>query len=221
MHKIVNNLLSIQNTIKLKIKELNYQNYEPNIIAISKTFSTEQILPLINHGHIHFGENKVQEALFKWVNIKKDFIKIKLHMVGKLQTNKVKYAVSLFDYIHSLDNLKLAEKIANEEVKQKKKINIFIQINISSEEQKNGISLDKVENFYKICKEKLGLKIIGLMCLPPNGSAVEKYFFKTLNLKKLINLPYLSMGMSGDYLKALEYKSNFLRIGSKIFGNRK
>ncbi len=221
MHKSVNNLLSIENTIKLKIKELNYQNYEPKIVAISKTFPIEHIFPLIKHGHIHFGENKVQEALSKWTDVKNDFAKIKLHMVGKLQTNKVKHAVSLFDYIHSLDNLKLAEKIANEEIKQKKKLNIFVQINIGREEQKNGISSDKLDDFYKVCVEKLNLNIIGLMCLPPNDNIVEKYFFEMLNLKKKLNFQSLSMGMSEDYLKAIEYKSNFLRIGSKIFGNRK
>ena len=169
---------------------------------------------------MHFGENKVQEALLKWTNIKQDFIKIKLHMIGKLQSNKVKYAVSLFDYIHSLDNLKLAEKIANEELKQKKKIKIFIQINIGDEDQKGGISPNKIEDFYKICSQDLGLNIIGLMCLPPNNKNVEIYFSQMLNLKKKIGLLNLSMGMSEDYLKALNYEANYLRIGSKIFGNR-
>ena len=220
MHKIVDNLLSIQNLIKLKIKDLNLSNYNPNIIAVTKTFSIDHISPLINHGHLHFGENKVQEALLKWTNIKQDFIKIKLHMIGKLQSNKVKYAVSLFDYIHSLDNLKLAEKIANEELKQKKKIKIFIQINIDDEDQKGGISPNKIEDFYKICSQDLGLNIIGLMCLPPNNKNVEIYFSQMLNLKKKIGLLNLSMGMSEDYLKALNYEANYLRIGSKIFGNR-
>ena len=178
------------------------------------------ISPLINHGHIHFGENKIQEALTKWTNIKQDFSQIKLHMIGKLQSNKVKFALSLFDYIHSLDNLKLAEKIAKEELKQNKKIKIFIQVNIGEEEQKNGILPNKLESFYKICSQDLGLNIIGLMCLPPINKNVESYFAKMLNLRNTVNLPDLSMGMSEDYLNALNYQANYLRIGSKIFGNR-
>ncbi len=177
-------------------------------------------MPLINYGHEHFGENKVQESLEKWTDIKNDFKNIKLHMVGKLQTNKVKYAVSLFDYIHSLDNLKLAEKISSEQIKKNKKIKIFIQINIGSENQKSGILPEGLKNFYKICKEDLNLDIIGLMCLPPKNLNEEKYFSEMLNLLKKINLKDLSMGMSNDYLKALKYKSTFLRIGSKIFGER-
>ena len=178
------------------------------------------ISPLINHGHIHFGENKIQEALTKWTNIKQDFSQIKLHMIGKLQSNKVKFALSLFDYIHSLDNLKLAEKIAKEELKQNKKIKIFIQVNIGEEEQKNGVSPNKLESFYKICSQDLGLNIIGLMCLPPINKNVESYFSKMLNLRNTVDLPDLSMGMSEDYLNALNYQANYLRIGSKIFGNR-
>ena len=175
---------------------------------------------MINYGHVHFGENKVQEALIKWENIKQDFHKIKLHMVGKLQSNKVKYAVSLFDYIHSLDNLKLAEKIAKEELKQNKKIKIFIQVNIGDEIQKSGIAPNKVENFFKICSKNLGLNIIGLMCLPPNNKNIEIHFSQMLNLRKKINLLDLSMGMSDDYIKAINYEANYLRIGSKIFGER-
>ena len=178
------------------------------------------ISPLINHGHIHFGENKIQEALTKWTNIKQDFSQIKLHMIGKLQSNKVKFALSLFDYIHSLDNLKLAEKIAKEELKQNKKIKIFIQVNIGEEEQKNGVLPNKLESFYKICSQDLGLNIIGLMCLPPINKNVESYFAKMLNLRNTVDLPDLSMGMSEDYLNALNYQANYLRIGSKIFGNR-
>ena len=180
----------------------------------------DHISPLINHGHIHFGENKIQEALTKWTNIKQDFSQIKLHMIGKLQSNKVKFALSLFDYIHSLDNLKLAEKIAKEELKQNKKIKIFIQVNIGEEEQKNGVSPNKLESFYKICSQDLGLNIIGLMCLPPINKNVESYFAKMLNLRNTVDLPDLSMGMSEDYLNALNYQANYLRIGSKIFGNR-
>ena len=179
-----------------------------------------EILPLINVGHIHFGENKVQEAIDKWTDVKQSFDHIQLHMIGKLQTNKVKYAVQLFDYIHSLDNLKLAEKISVEEKKRGKKIKIFIQINIGNEIQKSGIAPDKLENFYKICTQDLKLNIIGLMCLPPKNLNENKYFLEMLNLSKNIKLNDLSMGMSGDYITAVKYKSTFLRIGSKIFGKR-
>ena len=162
MHKTVNNLLSIQSELKLKIKELNFKNYEPKIIAVCKTFKIRDILPLINQGHIHFGENKVQEAIEKWSIIKNDFKDIKLHMIGKLQTNKVKYAVPLFDYIHSIDSLKLAEKISKEQIKNKKKLKLFIQINIGDENQKNGILINELENFYRKCINhwSIGLTII-------------------------------------------------------------
>ena len=220
MHNILENLLSIEKNIKSRIDELKLQNYKPNVIAVSKTFPMQDILPLINHGHIHFGENKVQEAIEKWSNIKNDFQHIKLHMIGKLQTNKVKYVIPLFDYIHSLDSLKLAEKISNEEEKKKKKLKIFIQINIGNENQKSGISVDSLTNFYNICTKELSLNIIGLMCLPPNNDNSSIYFSKMEKLSKNINLENLSMGMSQDYIEAIKYKSTYLRIGSKIFGNR-
>jgi len=220
MHKSVDKLIAIQNEIQEKSIQFNYQNYQPNIVAVSKTFPLTQMMPLINHGHIHFGENKVQEAIEKWIDIKNNFENIKLHMVGKLQTNKVKYAVPLFDYIHSLDNLKLAEKIANEQSKKNKKVKIFIQINIANESQKSGIQKEKIENFYKVCHEDLGLNIIGLMCLPPKNIRDEIYFSEMFNLSRKIKLTDLSMGMSSDYLNAIKYRSTFLRIGSKIFGNR-
>ena len=187
---------------------------------MSKTFPMSEILPLINDGHVHFGENKVQEALDKWTDVKQSFDHIKLHMIGKLQTNKVKYAIPLFDYIHSLDNLKLAEKISSEEKKKNKKVKIFIQINIGNEIQKNGIDPDKLENFYNICTQDLKLDIVGLMCLPPKNLNEEKYFLNMFNLSKKIKLKDLSMGMSSDYMTAIKYKSTFLRIGSKIFGKR-
>lgn len=220
MHNIVNNLLSIQSEIKLKINELNFKNYQPNIVAVSKTFSIQDILPLINHGHIHFGENKVQEAVEKWTNIKNDFKHLKLHMIGKLQTNKVKYVVPLFDYIHSVDNIKLAEKISKEQIKNNKKIKLFIQINIGNEDQKTGISEDRLENFFNICTNELDLNVIGIMCLPPNDSQSSKYFSTMIQLIKKIKLKDTSMGMSNDYLDAVGYKSTYLRIGSKIFGAR-
>ncbi len=179
-----------------------------------------EINPLINHGQIHFGENKVQEALEKWTDIKKDFKHIQLHMIGKLQSNKVKFVVPLFDYIHSLDNLKLAEKISNEQKKINKKLKIFIQINISNEDQKNGICEDQLENFHKKCVQDLNLDIIGLMCLPPKDEDTKNYFLKMKNLAKKIEVNELSMGMSNDYLEAAKLGSTFLRIGSKIFGQR-
>ena len=178
------------------------------------------ILPLINHGHLDFGENKVQEALEKWQNIKSDFSQLNLHMIGKLQSNKVKHAISLFDYIHSLDNLKLAEKISNEQIKQNKKIKFFIQVNIGNESQKSGVSILDIDKFYKHCMHDLGLNIIGFMCLPPNDVNVSSYFSNMQNLMSNSELSELSMGMSNDYLEAIKFESTYLRIGSKIFGQR-
>jgi pyridoxal phosphate enzyme (YggS family) len=220
MHNIVNKIVSIKNEIQLKINQTQEINYNPKIVAVSKTFPIGEILPLINDGHVHFGENKVQEAIDKWTDIKQSFDHIKLHMIGKLQTNKVKYVIPLFDYIHSLDNLKLAEKISSEEKKKNKKLKIFIQINIGNEIQKNGISPDKLGIFYKICTHDLKLDIIGLMCLPPKNLKEDKYFLNMLELSKKLKLKDLSMGMSSDYMTAIKYKSTFLRIGSKIFGKR-
>ena len=220
MHKVVNNLISIQNELKIKIKKLNLENYNPNIIAVSKTFSIKDILPLINHGHIHFGENKIQEAVEKWTDIKNDFKNIKLHMIGKLQTNKVKYAIPLFDYIHSVDNLKLAEKISKEQVKKNKIMKPFIQINIGNERQKSGILVEDLDTFYNKCTKDLGLNILGLMCLPPNNNKVSTYFSKMQQLVKNLKLKEISMGMSSDYLDAIDFQTTYLRIGSKIFGER-
>ena len=220
MHNIVNNLLSIQNELKIKIKKLNFENYYPNIVAVSKTFTINDILPLINHGHLHFGENKVQESIEKWTSIKSDFKNIKLHMIGKLQTNKVKYVVPLFDYIHSVDNLKLAEKISQQQVKNNKIMKLFIQINIGNENQKNGVLIDQLDKFYNQCTNDLGLNVIGLMCLPPNDSKSQIYFSKMEELAKKLKLKDISMGMSNDYLEAVNYQSTYLRIGSKIFGER-
>ena len=220
MHKVVNNLISIQNELKIKIKKLNLENYNPNVIAVSKTFSIKDILPLINHGHFHFGDNKIQEAVEKWTDIKNDFKNIKLHMIGKLQTNKVKYAIPLFDYIHSVDNLKLAEKISKEQVKKNKIMKLFIQINIGNEKQKSGILVEDLDTFYNKCTKDLGLNILGLMCLPPNDSKVSTYFSKMQQLVKNLKLKEISMGMSSDYLDAIDFQTTYLRIGSKIFGER-
>ncbi len=178
------------------------------------------ILPLIEYGHIHFGENKVQEAADKWPVIKNKFKNIKLHMIGKLQTNKVKNAINLFDYIHSLDSLKLAKKISDEQKKNNKNIKLFIQINIGNENQKSGILIEELENFYSVCTRDLNLDIIGLMCLPPINEEPTKYFKKMKLLSENISLNNLSMGMSSDYMIALDNGANFLRIGSQIFGAR-
>ena len=220
MHNSLNNLIEIQKEIQLKIQELKDLIKLPKIIAVSKTHPMSNILPLINHGHLDYGENKVQEAIDKWSNIKLDFNHLNLHMIGKLQSNKAKHAVSLFDYIHSLDSLKLAEKISNEQIKQNKKVKLFIQINIGDESQKNGVSLLNVDKFYKQCIKDFGLDVVGFMCLPPNDEKTSSYFLKMKNLIKQMNLPELSMGMSNDYLEAIKFNSTYLRIGSKIFGQR-
>ena len=220
MHNIVNNLISIQNELKIKIKKLDLKNYNPNIVAVSKTFPLNDIIPLINYGHIHFGENKVQEAVEKWKDIKIDFKNIQLHMIGKLQTNKVKYVVPLFDYIHSLDNFKLAEIISKEQIKNNKIMKLFIQINIGHEDQKGGVLIDELENFYNKCTKNLGLNIVGLMCLPPNEKKSSFYFSQMQELTKSLNLKDISMGMSNDYMDAINYQTTYLRIGSKIFGER-
>ena len=212
----VNNLITIQETLKKNIKI----SKQTNIIAVSKTFPIESIFPLINHGHEHYGENKVQEAIEKWTTIKQDFINIKLHLIGKLQTNKVKFVIPLFDYIHTLDNTKLAEKIANEEIKKNKKLKIFIQVNIGKEEQKNGIEVEKLTKFYELCKKDFKLDIIGLMCIPPQDKNSETYFVEMKKISAEMGLTDLSMGMSDDYLDASKNEATFLRIGSKIFGKR-
>ena len=216
MHKSINNLALINNQIKSKFGEIK----NLNIIAVSKTFPFSEIEPLINNGHVHFGENKVQEAMQKWGNIKSSFKDLKLHMVGKLQTNKVKYAVTLFDYIHSLDNIKLAEKISIEQKRINKNLKIFIQVNLGNESQKSGIEKENLKNFYEKCTKELQLNIIGLMCLPPLEGAVSLYFKEMLELNKFIGLKDLSIGMSSDYIDAIDHGATFVRIGSKIFGNR-
>ena len=180
----------------------------------------DSILPVINEGHTHFGENKVQEAMEKWTSIKQDFPKINLHLIGKLQTNKVKFVLPLFDYIHSLDNLKLASKIADEQIKKNFKPKIFIQVNIGEELQKGGIEISNLENFYKRCVEEFKLNIIGLMCIPPFGKDPKPYFIKMRELSENLDLKDISMGMSDDYMEAIEQGSTFIRVGSKIFGAR-
>ena len=192
----------------------------PNIVAVSKSFSLEHIKPLINAGHLHFGENKIQEAEKKWIDIKKIHPKLKLHFIGKLQTNKVKNALKLFDYIHSVDSYNLAEHISKYSNQLKSNPKLFVQINIGNEPQKSGIKISDVNDFVNECKNKLSLNIVGLMCLPPINNNSEKYFSKMQDMKNKLNLNHLSMGMTNDYLLATKFGSSFLRIGTKIFGER-
>jgi len=215
MHNSVKNLIYIEELIKSK----KNPDKLTNIIAVSKTFPIENILPLIEHGHLHYGENKVQEALDKWNDIKLKNNAIKLHLIGGLQTNKVKFALRIFDYIHSLDSEKLAKKISAEQIKQEKKPKIFIQVNIGNEDQKSGINKDNLLSFYKFCK-KLDLDIIGTMCIPPNDGNTEKYFSKMNEINQKLNFEELSMGMSADYLVAIKNNATYVRVGSRIFGTR-
>ena len=218
MHKTVQNLIGIENQIKSNLSGSNTIKL-PKIIAVSKTFKMDNISPLIEHGHIDFGENKVQEAIDKWTEIKEKNPDIKLHMIGRLQTNKVKFAVKLFDYIHSVDSEKLAKKIADEQLKIKKEIKIFIQVNIGNEKQKSGINKVQTDSLVNFCKE-LNLDVVGLMCIPPMGEDSSLYFTEMNKISNSYNFKELSMGMSSDYLDAAKEKATFLRIGSSIFGQR-
>ena len=218
MHNTIKNLLDIDNNIKVHLNKLNI-NSRPKIIAVSKTFKIDKILPLIEYGHIDFGENKVQEAIEKWTEIKKINLQIKLHMIGKLQTNKVKYAVRIFDYIHSVDSTKLAKKIADEQNKINKKIKVFLQINIGDEDQKSGINKAEANHLVTYCKE-IGLDLIGLMCIPPANVDPNNYFEEMNRLNKSFGFEDLSMGMSSDYLIAAKHFATYLRVGSSIFGFR-
>ena len=214
----VQKLIHIEELVKSKEADLNNPN-PSKIIAVSKTFSLDKIMPLINHGHSHFGENKVQEALDKWTIIKEEKPDLKLHLVGKLQTNKVKFAIKLFDFIHSVDSKKLAKKISEEQSKQNKKVKIFLQVNVGNEEQKSGILKKDLDDLYHYCND-LKLDIIGLMCIPPNNSDPNPFFQELNYMNKNLSLKELSMGMSSDYIKAVENNSTYLRIGSAIFGER-
>ena len=215
MHKSIVNLNLIKEDLKTKIN--NYRNVK--IIAVSKTFSIEAIMPLIEYGHLEYGENKVQEAITKWTDIKLARPNLKLHLIGRLQTNKVKFALKLFDYIHSVDTKKLAKKIAEEELKQNKKIKIFLQVNIGNENQKSGINKDNLNDLYSYCKN-LNLDVVGLMCIPPIDDNTENFFKEMKLLTKKLNLLELSMGMSADYIEAAKNSATYIRIGSNIFGKR-
>jgi pyridoxal phosphate enzyme (YggS family) len=218
MHNSVQNLINTKNTIKSKLEDLKI-NKLPKIIAVSKAFKLDKILPLVEYGHLDYGENKVQEAIEKWSDIKDKNKDIKLHLIGKLQTNKVKFALKIFDYIHSLDSEKLANKIAEEQIKQGKRLKLFIQVNIGNEDQKSGINREKLAEFYKFCIN-LNLDIIGTMCIPPNNENTENYFLEMNRINTELNFKDLSMGMSGDYLEAVKNNATYVRVGSKIFGNR-
>jgi pyridoxal phosphate enzyme (YggS family) len=213
------NIINSFDKIKQEIKNNKIQN-EIEIIAVSKTFPVEHIMPLVDHGHRHFGENKVQEAEKKWSELKKSITNLKIHMIGKLQSNKAKKAVELFDYIHSLDNEKLANELSKREKEKNKRLGYFIQVNLGSEEQKGGLEVNDLKPFYDHCLKKLNLTILGLMAIPPNDNNPEKYFKKISELNKQFNLQHLSIGMSGDYLKAIRFGASFVRIGSAIFGSR-
>ena len=218
MHETVENLIKIKSNINSNFNNLNQKLTYPKIIAVSKTFNLDKIMPLIEYGHTDFGENKVQEALEKWSEIKKKR-SINLHLIGKLQTNKVKHAIKIFDFIHSLDSQKLADKISDEQKKQNIENKYFIQVNIGNEKQKSGIEKDNVKEFYAYCR-KLNLNIIGLMCIPPFGQAPSKFFVEMKKINLDIGLEHLSMGMSSDYIKAIENNSTYVRVGSRIFGER-
>ena len=218
MHNSVQKYKYIISAIDKKLEEQK-NNFTPKIIAVSKTFKLERILPLIEYGHLDYGENKVQEAIDKWSEKKKKKKNIKLHLIGKLQTNKVKHAIKIFDYIHSVDSVKLAKKIADEQNKQSKNLKLFIQVNIGDEEQKSGIKVDQIKDLINFSKQ-LNLNIVGLMCIPPVNEDPDKYFKEIKILSKKFNLKEISMGMSSDYLKAVENSSTYLRIGSSIFGQR-
>jgi len=218
MHNTVKNLIDINNDIKDYLNKLNVNN-NPKIVAVSKTFKIDKILPLIEHGHKDYGENKVQEAAEKWTEIKKIHSHIKLHMIGKLQTNKVKFAVQIFDYIHSVDSKKLAKKIVDEQNKINKKIKIFLQVNIGNENQKSGVNKNNVNQLVSYCEE-IGLDLMGLMCIPPMNIDPEVYFKEMNKLNKDLDFDELSMGMSSDFLLAAKHFSTYVRVGSSIFGQR-
>ena len=219
MHITIKNLLKISEDVKQKLSTEEKTHKSPKIIAVSKTFKIEHIKPLIQHGHLDFGENKVQEAVEKWSDIKKVKKNLKLHLIGRLQTNKVKIAIQIFDYIHSLDSKKLADKIFKYQNELNLQTKLFIQVNVGNEGQKSGISKSNVVELYNYCK-KIKLDVVGLMCIPPFGEDAEKYFKEMKNLNDEIGLSELSMGMSSDYLSAVKYGSTHLRIGSDIFGKR-
>lgn len=219
MHSVSEKLVIVKNKVNEIIVEKQLKT-KPQIIVVSKTFPIDNIIPLLNLGHFHFGENKIQEAESKWLEIKDKYKKLQLHMVGKLQSNKAKKAVKLFDYIHSLDNDRLANKIFESQKDLKKVVKLFIQVNLADEKQKSGIGLKDFNKFYEYCTKDLSLNVIGLMCIPPIDSNSNEYFKLLKSTSDKYNLNELSMGMSSDYENALSNGSTFLRLGTVIMGKR-
>ena len=215
----MNNIIESFKKINSNINKLSLQQ-KINIVAVSKTFSLEHIKPLIDHGHNHYGENRVQEAVTKWRDLKSNNNKLKLHLIGKLQTNKAKDAIKLFDYIHSVDSQKLADVLSKHQTNLNKRLKYFIQVNIGNEIQKSGIPVNELDSFYNYCVNNARLDILGLMVIPPNDNDTKKYFKSLSELNKSLALPELSMGMSSDYIDAIKYGATFVRIGSSIFGSR-
>ena len=215
----MNTIIERFDKIKSNISKIN-NNSSVKVVAVSKTFPLSHIMPLINYGHDHYGENKVQEADIKWKDIKKERKNLKLHLVGKLQSNKAKRAVEIFDYIHSLDSQKLADILSKTQNEINKSINYFIQVNIGNENQKSGIPYNEVDAFYNYCTKEKKMNILGLMAIPPNDNNSEKYFKSLSELNASLALKELSMGMSSDYMNAIKHKATYLRIGSLIFGER-
>ncbi len=213
------NIITNFEKIKQEIKN-NLPQSEVEVIAVSKTFSIEHIMPLIEYGHKHFGENKVQEAESKWKELKKSNSNLNLHMIGRLQSNKAKKAVELFDFIHSLDSEKLANELSKRQKEKGKNLGYYIQINLGSEEQKGGLEINELKNFNDYCVNKLNLSVLGLMAIPPNDKNPEKHFKRISELNKQFNFRNLSIGMSNDYLQAIKYGASHVRIGSAIFGSR-
>ena len=219
MHSSLKNLVLVKNKVNEIIKQKQLKT-DPKIVVVTKTFALNKITPLLESGHIHFGENKIQEAENKWLDVRNNYHNLKFHMIGKLQSNKAKKAVKIFDYIHSLDNAKLASKISQYEKELNKKMKLFIQVNLAEENQKSGIILNDLNNFYHYCTKKLSLNVIGLMCLPPIGSNSQEYFKILKNVSTKLNLKDLSMGMSSDFEQAAQQGSTYLRLGTAILGER-
>lgn len=219
MHATLEKLSRVKNKVNEIISKKQLKT-KPKIVVVTKTFPLNKILPLLENGHIHYGENKIQEAENKWIDTKNRYKNLQLHMIGKLQTNKAKKAVKLFNYIHSLDDDRLALKLSHHEKELNKKVKLFIQVNLAEEPQKSGIMFNDLNNFYNYCTKDLSLNVIGLMCMPPVDSNSQEYFKKLKKAAQQLNLEDLSMGMSSDYEQAILSGSTYLRLGTTILGER-
>ena len=219
MHATLEKLSRVKNKVNEIISKKQLKT-KPKIVVVTKTFPLNKILPLLESGHIHYGENKIQEAENKWIDTKNRYKNLQLHMIGKLQTNKAKKAVKLFNYIHSLDDDRLALKLSHHEKELNKKVKLFIQVNLAEEPQKSGIMFNDLNNFYNYCTKDLSLNVIGLMCMPPVDSNSQEYFKKLKKAAQQLNLEDLSMGMSSDYEQAILSGSTYLRLGTTILGER-